>query len=122
MQGGRYAVALQQVLTQQGVTKPETEVVFVLGSRPRVTAKVPMDDDDYIDSCLDQIDGRIVYYDELIENALKQYEEYLQASASAQRLDDLLASLDDEGPDGGRSSAGSEVNDSPTDRESELPS
>ena len=104
-QGGRYAVALRQVLTQQGNPKPRTEIVFVLGSKPRVTATLPMDDDDYIDSCLDQIDGRIVYYDELIENALKQYDEYLQASASAQRLDGLLASLDGEDQTGEQAAA-----------------
>lgn len=93
-QGGRYAVALQDVLKKRGEKDPRIEVVFVLGEHPRVGTKVPMSDREYIDSSLEQINGRIVYYDELIENALSQYEEYLDASENAKRLDDILDSLD----------------------------
>lgn len=92
-QGGRYAVALQKALQQQGHEDPRVEVVFVLGRPPRVTMTTPQSDDAYIDASLRQIGGRIVYYDALIENALKQYDEYLNASAQARDLEELLASI-----------------------------
>lgn len=94
VQGGRYGYALQQVLAQQGQDNPSIEVVFVLGHRPKVTTKTPKSDKDYIESTLEQISGRIVYYDELIHNALAQYDDYLNASKHARQLDELLGSID----------------------------
>ncbi|OZD03396.1 hypothetical protein CH275_16615 [Rhodococcus sp. 06-235-1A] len=92
-QGGRYAVALRDVLAAQGVSDPEIEVVFIIGARPRVTAKVMVSDKDYIDTTLSTINGRYVLYDQLIKNALNQYEEYLAASQDAKKLDELLDSI-----------------------------
>lgn len=93
-QGGRYAVALRDVLEQQGVHDPEIEVIFILGSRPKVSSKNLMSDRDYIDSAFKPINGRYVLYDELIKNAINQYEEYLSASQDARKLDELLGSID----------------------------
>jgi hypothetical protein len=76
------------------VARPRIEVVFVLGGKPAVTAKIRMDPDEYIETNLKMIGGRIVYYDQLITNALAQYDEYLAASTRAKRLDELLGSLD----------------------------
>lgn len=92
-QGGRYGYALKQVLEKLGQPDPDIEVVFVLGQRPRVLTKTPKSDKEYIQSTLDLIDGRIVYYDQLIENALAQYDEYLDASSTARQLDELLISI-----------------------------
>lgn len=93
VQGGRYSVALAKVL--QGVESPDIEVVFVLGQPPRVSTPSRKSDHELIASRLSEIDGRIVYYDELINNALSQYEDYLNASAEARQLDALLGSIDD---------------------------
>lgn len=95
VQGGKYAVALRQVLAAQGVEDPDIEVVFVLGKPPKVTTAVLQKDKEYIDSSLAMINGRIRYYDQLITNALAQYEEYLNASAHARQLDELLGSIED---------------------------
>lgn len=97
VQGGKYAVALRQVLAAQGVDEPDIEVVFVLGKPPKVTTAVLQKDKEYIDSSLATINGRIRYYDQLITNALAQYEEYLKASAHARQLDELLSSIEDSG-------------------------
>lgn len=110
-QGGKYAVALQTVLTKQGVENPDIEVVFVLGEEPRVTTTVPTPNADYIKSTLVQINGRIVYYDQLIANALAQYEEYVKASSQARQLDELLGSIDAAvDADGSASTDGEEEN------------
>lgn len=99
VQGGRYGFALQSVLRKQGHKDPNIEVVFVLGKNPKVSMKTPKSTKEYIESTLGLIDGRIVYYDELIENALAQYDEYLQASTHARQLDELLGSIEDGGED-----------------------
>ncbi|GAA0353763.1 BbrUII/HgiDII family restriction enzyme [Micropruina glycogenica] len=92
-QGGRYAVALKEVLVKEGNSNPDIEVVFVIGEFPKVVTKTLMTDGEYTNSLLAQINGRIVYYDQLIANALKQYEEYLDASEDARNLDALLDSI-----------------------------
>lgn len=94
VQGGKYAVALREVLAAQGVSDPNIEVVFVLGKPPRVTTAVLQKDKEYIDSSLATINGRICLYDQLIANALAQYEEYLKASEHARQLDELLGSIE----------------------------
>jgi hypothetical protein len=92
-QGGRYAHALERVLRKNGIQDPAVEVVFVLGEPPKVSLPMPGSPRAYIESSLDQINGRIVYYDELIGNALDQYDDYLKASEKAKDLDDLLSSI-----------------------------
>lgn len=42
---------------------------------------------------LDPINGSYQLYDELIENARNQYQDYLDASAVAKKLDGLIESL-----------------------------
>lgn len=94
-QGGKYAVALKKVLTAQGVEDPDIEVVFVLGNPPKVTAYSLQSEQVYIDSQLKTINGRFCLYDQLIANALAQYDEYLKASDQARELDELLSSIED---------------------------
>lgn len=94
-QGRKYLSALRNVLSKRQEQHRGIEVVFVIGSHPRVTDRGAFDTDDKaITHALRAIDGRYLLYDELIENACKQYEEYFDASSSGQELDTLLASLE----------------------------
>lgn len=94
-QGRKYLAALKSVLSQRQEEHRGIEVVFVIGSHPRVTDRGAFDTDDKaIAHAMRAIDGRYVLYDGLIENACKQYEEYFNASKSGQELDKLLASLE----------------------------
>lgn len=94
-QGRKYLAALKNVLSKRQEEYRGIEVVFVLGSHPRVTDLGAFDTDDQaIAHALRGIFGKYVLYDELIENACKQYEEYFAASSSGQELDELLASLE----------------------------
>lgn len=94
LRAGKYAVALKQVLTAQGEEDPAIEVVFVIGHPPKVTAASLQSDKEYIRTALGLINGRILTYNQLINNALAQYEEYLTASAEARRLEELLGSIE----------------------------
>jgi hypothetical protein len=92
-QGSKYARALQQVLNKQGDPNPQIEVVFVVGSEPTVKVGGLTDDKQFIANRLAPINGRIVYYDQLISNAQEQYSEYLDASEKARELETLLGAI-----------------------------
>lgn len=93
-QGGKYAVALKKTLELNGDSDPSIEVIFVLGKPPGVTNDTLMSPKDYISNALAAVNGRIVYYDQLISNALAQYEEYLKVSKGAKELEELLNAIE----------------------------
>lgn len=93
LQGQKYAVALKNVLDRKGKTEQDIEVVFVLGNPPATKNQGLMAQTEYRKNALGPINGRFVLYDELIENALAQYDDYLNASDKARTLDDLLSSI-----------------------------
>ena len=93
-QGKKYHAALSSVLEKQNVKNPKIEVVFVLGSKPRVGHRGKIaTDDEFIAHTLEPITGHYALYDELIGNARRQYEEYFGASRKAHKLNDFLRSL-----------------------------
>lgn len=93
-QGRKYRAGVASILTQQGHRFPRIEVVFVIGSKPRVSDLGRFTTDhDAIEYALDVISGQYVLYDELIANACKQYDDYFNASRKARELDEVLNSL-----------------------------
>ncbi len=93
-QGRKYRAALSDILTRQRRGHEKIEVVFVIGSDPRVSDRGRFhSDDDAIDHSLDAIAGRYVLYDELIANACNQYDDYFHATRHAQGLEEVLNSL-----------------------------
>jgi hypothetical protein len=93
-QGLKYYRALQSLLDQQSHGDEAIEIVFVLGHKPKTSAAGASSPDEHIESVFSGIHGRYVLYDEMIENAGRQYEDYLEASETAHALDQLLADLD----------------------------
>lgn len=107
-QGGKYAVALKKTLQLQGNANSDIEVVFVLGEPPKATKDTLLSPEAYISNALSSVNGRICYYDQLISNALSQYEDYLEVSKGAKELEELLNAIEagptdkaDDGSDGG---------------------
>lgn len=92
VQGLKYYTALMDILKKQN--KPERErdieVVFVLGHHPRVTNPGAQSEEEFLRTQFARIRGRHFLYDELIEGAKNQYEDYLSASDKAKKLDELL--------------------------------
>lgn len=97
-QGAKYAKALASILTQQQRENEilNIEVIFVLGNKPsakgNVAAMTP--DDKYVDLTFESFRGSYRLYDRLIDQARNQYQEYLEASATARKLDELIAGLE----------------------------
>lgn len=93
-QGRKYRTALSDILTRQRRGHEKIEVVFVIGSDPRVSDRGRFhSDDDAIEHSLDAIAGRYVLYDELIANACNQYDDYFRATRHAQGLEEVLNSF-----------------------------
>lgn len=92
-QGLKYWSALKSLLDQQNREDEPIEVIFVLGSKPGAKAHGTLSEKQYIGNTMEPISGRFVLYNELIENAKRQYEEYLDASDRARELDALLETL-----------------------------
>jgi hypothetical protein len=93
-QGMKYYSAMKTLLSQQNKSDEPISVVFVLGNHPRVPQRGAFSTDrEYVDNAFEALHGRYVMYDELIENAKRQYEDYLDASDKAQALDELLSDL-----------------------------
>jgi hypothetical protein len=95
-QGLKYYTALASVLDSQHRGDEKIEVVFVLGDHPGARDRGALSEHDFRETRFATIHGRYALYDELIENAKRQYEDYLAASDKARELDELLGSIDDE--------------------------
>jgi hypothetical protein len=94
-QGLKYYTAIADVLSKQNRANESIEVVFVLGDHPRTKNRAKMSESDYRFNRLQPINGRYVLYDELINNAKAQYDDYFKASSRARELEELLSSLSD---------------------------
>ena len=96
-QGSKYYDAVTSVLKQDKRGGERIEVVFVLGKAPKVrSSRSFRDDDELIANRLREINGRYRLYRQLVRNAREQYNDYLNATHQAHRLEQLLASLDAE--------------------------
>lgn len=93
-QGSKYHEALTEVLYKQGVKGARVETVFVLGERPKAGYLGSLSYEDFLAKEMSPINGRVLYYDELLKNAQAQYEEYTNVTYSDTDLDRVLQSLD----------------------------
>lgn len=88
----KYHSALNHVLALTYQTNYAFEILFVLGH--------PIDNDNSIENrelvsnMLKQMNARVVYYKELIENAYKSYNEYIMANRQSQPLIDMFSELE----------------------------
>lgn len=99
-QGLKYYTALRSILKQQQRDDEDIEVVFVLGSPPRVVNPGAQSEAEYVQGQFATIRGRYRLYDALIASAKHQYDDYLQASDQARELDELLGTYGTELPAG----------------------
>lgn len=101
-QGEQYRNAMARVLSYQ--TNPEDSppdpksfyrqirIVFVVGRPPEDSSGDPLSDLDLKEQ-FRPIQGRVVYYDQLVEYARKSYAEYINKQTTVSRIDQILASL-----------------------------
>lgn len=92
-QGLKYYTALRSILKKQGREDEDIEIIFVVGDIPGTAGAGRLSPKEYIADRFKPFYGRYVLYDQLIENANRQYEDYLNASDKARELDDLLSEI-----------------------------
>ncbi|MGG7652708.1 BbrUII/HgiDII family restriction enzyme [Kocuria rosea] len=101
-QGELYYEALRQVLNRHSeITSKHIEVVFVLGREPSYKSHQMGNNKtvhQMITRKLQDINGRVLYYDELLTNSQRKYRDYYEKSDVAADLQKVLASLDEDGP------------------------
>lgn len=88
----KYRDALNKVLSSIYQSNYSFEILFVVGK--------PIDNNDSVDNravvadILKPLNARVVFYDELIENAYKSYQEYIIANKQSQPLIDMFSQLE----------------------------
>jgi hypothetical protein len=90
-QGPKYRAALHKCLVAQGEESPHISIVFVVG-------QPLLEENDFggshmIKEALKSFNGRVIHYEALIHTAQAAYQEFLQGSAKADRIDRILQKL-----------------------------
>ncbi|MFE7136462.1 ATP-binding protein [Streptomyces sp. NPDC057644] len=95
-QGAKYHEALSEVIRKRGEVVKDISLVFVLGQEPDAGYLGDRDLVDVIARQLEHINGRVLYYDELLATAQKRYKDYRDKKSDTTKLDALLRVLDGE--------------------------
>ncbi|WP_367126424.1 ATP-binding protein [Streptomyces phytohabitans] len=95
-QGAKYHEALSEVIRKRGEAVKNISLVFVLGQEPDAGYLGDRDLADVIARQLEHINGRVLYYDELLATAQKRYKDYRDKKSDTTKLDALLRVLDGE--------------------------
>lgn len=85
-QGKKYKSALSKCLEVTGEKNPYIEVIFILGTQVDEQAE----DAKFVADQLKTINSRVVYYNELIDQATRSYGEYLEASNKVGRIEQIM--------------------------------
>ena len=88
-QGEKYKSALTKCLRKMNELNPDIQLVFVLGM-PVVQENNTALGAEYVRQTLSPLGARVVYYEQMIENANKAYSEYLEQSKKMDKLDAIL--------------------------------
>lgn len=89
----KYYDAAEKVLARSVKGNEPIEIICVLGDWPRDWNDAPSSGLRYRES-LRSLNARVVTYDQLIENALNAYQEYVDREQEAGRVYDLIQSIE----------------------------
>ncbi len=87
----KYYSGFTKLLEKQGVDEP-LEMVLVLGKPPREWAN-PKGQERFR-GVLDNYNARLVFYDELLENAFRSYKDYLDQKQAVDRLQAIIQAIE----------------------------
>ncbi|MGP0881330.1 ATP-binding protein [Serratia sp. CY71090] len=91
-QGNKYRQAvIKCAKTMEPSSTPSIDVIFVLGREPSDYSFDPS----YTNLQLQSVNGRVVYYDGLINSAQNSYREYTEKQATVARIAEIVKKLDD---------------------------
>jgi hypothetical protein len=89
----KYRTGMQRLLDAQGNPHEPVEIVLLLGKKPTDVRDAVSKDGAF--KTLEVYNARIVYYDELLENAGKAYRDYFDRRKLVDKLAEVMAAIDD---------------------------
>lgn len=95
-QADKYGIGMQKLLTTAGRQNEGVEIIFVIGKPPREWSD-PLGQNRTTQQ-LRESNARIVFYNELLENAEKAYSDYLKHKGDLDVLGKVIAAIDDYNP------------------------
>ncbi len=95
-QADKYGNGMRKLLTAANRQNQGLEIVFVLGVQPREYADPQ--GQDRITQQLRESNARVVFYNELLENAEKSYSDYLKHKGELDILGKVIAAIDNYAP------------------------
>lgn len=93
-QGTKYFSALKDALDMSGAQSDDIRVIFILGKKPIVTNLGRFTIGQVIEQRLAHINGRVLYYEELLRSAQRLYREYRSQKETTSRVDRIIESLE----------------------------
>ena len=90
-QGELYVDKLTKILQNQNIENPDIEVIFVLGKRVKEQSTNPQ----RFKSAMEGISpgSRVVYYEQLMRNAVEAYKEFLMERDNVDKLAEILRDI-----------------------------
>lgn len=95
----KYRTGLKQILKDAGRENEPIEIIILLGKRPTDWADI--DGQEQSESQLATQSARVMFYDTLMEQAHRIYQDWLDQRAELDKLQKLMAAIDDFAPDDG---------------------
>ncbi|MEM9439085.1 MAG: ATP-binding protein [Pseudomonadota bacterium] len=89
----KYREGVRKILDQSDHKNWPIEIVVLVGKPPPEWANTRGQED--VIAALDAVDARLVFYDQLVDNAQKSYADYLEAHKKVDRLWNVFRSIDD---------------------------
>lgn len=90
----KYYNAMKKTLNQSGHENEPIEIICVLG-KPVDNDSNP-DEQDRVNNSLKSYNARIVFYNDLIENAYKSYNDYIVANKTSQSIQNIITQLEED--------------------------
>lgn len=90
----KYRSGVKKILDQTDHRNWPIQIIILVGKPPPEWWSEPSGQED-VTATLDAVDARLVFYDQLIENAQKSYADYLEAHKKVDRLWDVFRSIDE---------------------------
>lgn len=89
----KYREGVRKILDQSDHKNWPIQIVILVGKPPPEWTNTRGQED--VIAALDAVDARLVFYDQLVDNAQKSYADYLEAHKKVDRLWDVFKSIDD---------------------------
>ena len=89
----KYREGVRKVLDQSDHNNWPIEIIVLVGKHPPEWNDTRGQED--VAAALKAVDARLVFYDQLVDNAQKSYADYLEAHKKVDRLWDVFQSIDD---------------------------